>query len=57
MVWTNAWKALEALGIDDSIRQQHKQLHGYTHLFRLSLLSHSSQPILLSELPSLECVM
>lgn len=30
MVWTNAWKALEALGIDDSIRQQHKQLHGYT---------------------------
>lgn len=30
MVWTNAWKALEALGIDDFIRQQHKQLHGYT---------------------------
>lgn len=30
LVWTNAWKALEALRIDDSIRQQHKQLHGYT---------------------------
>lgn len=28
MVWSNAWKALEALGIDDSIRQQHKQLQG-----------------------------
>ncbi|WOG84182.1 hypothetical protein DCAR_0103363 [Daucus carota subsp. sativus] len=28
MVWSNAWKALEALGIADSIRRQHKQLQG-----------------------------
>ncbi|XP_058090830.1 monooxygenase 2-like [Magnolia sinica] len=26
--WTNAWKALDALGIGDSLRQQHVQLHG-----------------------------
>ncbi|KAL5561226.1 hypothetical protein UlMin_030973 [Ulmus minor] len=26
--WTNAWKALHALGIGDSLRQQHQQLYG-----------------------------
>ncbi|KAK3009218.1 hypothetical protein RJ639_013261 [Escallonia herrerae] len=28
MTWTNAWKALDALGICDSLRQQHQQLQG-----------------------------
>ncbi|KAI9096001.1 hypothetical protein K1719_026148 [Acacia pycnantha] len=27
-IWTNAWKALDALGIGDILRQQHLQLHG-----------------------------
>ena len=27
--WTNAWRALDALGIADSLRQQHGQLFGY----------------------------
>ncbi|CAN1342326.1 Monooxygenase 3 [Linum perenne] len=27
-VWTNAWKALDALGIGDSLRQQHQLLDG-----------------------------
>ncbi|OVA15772.1 FAD binding domain [Macleaya cordata] len=27
--WTNAWKALDALGIGDSLRQQHDLLQGY----------------------------
>ncbi|KAF8410384.1 hypothetical protein HHK36_002912 [Tetracentron sinense] len=26
--WTNAWKALDAIGIGDTLRQQHDQLHG-----------------------------
>ncbi|KAK4259857.1 hypothetical protein QN277_006147 [Acacia crassicarpa] len=26
--WTNAWKALDALGVGDILRQQHLQLHG-----------------------------
>ncbi|KAK7824495.1 monooxygenase 2 [Quercus suber] len=25
--WTNAWKALDAVGIGDSLRQQHKQFY------------------------------
>ncbi|CAL8177277.1 unnamed protein product [Prunus armeniaca] len=27
--WTNAWKALDALGIGDTLRRQHETLHGY----------------------------
>ncbi|KAK7835076.1 monooxygenase 3 [Quercus suber] len=26
-IWTNAWKALDAVGIGDSLRQQHKQIY------------------------------
>lgn len=26
--WNNAWKALDALGVADSLRQQHQQIHG-----------------------------
>ncbi|KAM4099314.1 hypothetical protein ACJW30_07G148700 [Castanea mollissima] len=26
-IWTNAWKALDAIGIGDSLRQQHKQIY------------------------------
>lgn len=26
--WTNAWKALDALGIGDSLRQQHEKICG-----------------------------
>ncbi|CAN1815984.1 Monooxygenase 2 [Linum perenne] len=29
-VWTNAWKALDALGIGDSLRQQHQLLDGFS---------------------------
>ncbi|KAK2991118.1 hypothetical protein RJ640_026488 [Escallonia rubra] len=34
MTWTNAWKALDALGIGDSLRQQHQQLQGEGHEVR-----------------------
>jgi len=27
-IWTNGWKALDAVGIGDSLRQQHKQIYG-----------------------------
>ncbi|KAI4297790.1 hypothetical protein L6164_037657 [Bauhinia variegata] len=27
-MWTNAWKALDAVGVGDILRQQHVQLHG-----------------------------
>lgn len=27
-LWTNAWRALDAVGIRDSLRQQHIQLQG-----------------------------
>ncbi|KAJ7978645.1 FAD-dependent urate hydroxylase [Quillaja saponaria] len=28
MTWTNAWRALDAVGIGDSLRQQHEQIYG-----------------------------
>ncbi|KAM7470940.1 hypothetical protein LguiA_009123 [Lonicera macranthoides] len=34
LAWTNAWKALDALGIGVSLRQQHEQLHGGEHEVR-----------------------
>ncbi|XP_021775247.1 uncharacterized protein LOC110739100 [Chenopodium quinoa] len=30
--WTNAWRALDALGIGDSLRQQHGQLYGVSSI-------------------------
>ncbi|KAI4297785.1 hypothetical protein L6164_037652 [Bauhinia variegata] len=27
-IWTNAWKALDAVGVGDILRQQHVQIHG-----------------------------
>jgi 2-polyprenyl-6-methoxyphenol hydroxylase-like FAD-dependent oxidoreductase len=27
-LWTNAWKALDAVGIGDSLRHQHERLDG-----------------------------
>ncbi|KAK4259858.1 hypothetical protein QN277_006148 [Acacia crassicarpa] len=35
-IWTNAWKALDALGIGDILRQQHLQLRG---IFTTSLIT------------------
>ncbi|KAK2996138.1 hypothetical protein RJ639_029445 [Escallonia herrerae] len=32
--WTNAWKALDAIGIGDSLRQHNQQLHGGVHEVR-----------------------
>lgn len=29
LTWENGWKALDALGIGDSLRQQHELLQGY----------------------------
>ncbi|KAM3695663.1 hypothetical protein ACB098_07G150300 [Castanea mollissima] len=33
-IWTNAWKALDAIGIGDSLRQQHKQIYCGDHELR-----------------------
>uniref|UniRef100_A0A7N2MYP5 FAD-binding domain-containing protein n=3 Tax=Quercus lobata TaxID=97700 RepID=A0A7N2MYP5_QUELO len=27
IAWTNAWRALDAVGLGDSLRQQHKQFY------------------------------
>ncbi|KAI8553988.1 hypothetical protein RHMOL_Rhmol05G0061700 [Rhododendron molle] len=32
--WTNAWKALDEIGVGDSLRQQHHQLYGGHHELR-----------------------
>ncbi|KAH7518391.1 hypothetical protein FEM48_Zijuj09G0166700 [Ziziphus jujuba var. spinosa] len=34
LTWTNAWKALDAVGIGDSLRQQHELLRGGEHEVR-----------------------
>ncbi|XVE93891.1 hypothetical protein REPUB_Repub01dG0233200 [Reevesia pubescens] len=34
--WSNAWKALDAVGISDSLRQQHLQLNGIVVSFTVS---------------------
>ncbi|PON89950.1 FAD/NAD(P)-binding domain containing protein [Trema orientale] len=34
LTWTNAWKALDAIGIGDSLRQQHELLLGGGHEVR-----------------------
>eukprot|EP00262_Sarcandra_glabra_P010772 TRINITY_DN2620_c0_g1_i2.p1 TRINITY_DN2620_c0_g1~~TRINITY_DN2620_c0_g1_i2.p1 ORF type:complete len:411 (-),score=83.24 TRINITY_DN2620_c0_g1_i2:184-1416(-) len=41
MTWSNAWKALDALGIGDSIRQQHLQLDGWVAASTISGLTTS----------------
>ncbi|PRQ24991.1 putative FAD-binding domain, FAD/NAD(P)-binding domain-containing protein [Rosa chinensis] len=35
-IWTNAWRALDALGIGNDIRQQHQALHGNVAFSRIS---------------------
>ncbi|KAL5561229.1 hypothetical protein UlMin_030976 [Ulmus minor] len=39
--WTNAWKALDAIGLGDSLRKQHKQLLGNVTSSRISGLETS----------------
>ncbi|KAL5561227.1 hypothetical protein UlMin_030974 [Ulmus minor] len=39
--WTNAWKALDAIGLGDSLREQHKQLLGNVTSSRVSGLETS----------------
>ncbi|KAL5561232.1 hypothetical protein UlMin_030979 [Ulmus minor] len=41
--WTNAWKALDALGIGDSLRQQHQRLYGVTTTSTISGLGTSER--------------
>lgn len=36
VVWTNAWKALDALGLGQMLRPKHNQLTGYPTIINLS---------------------
>jgi len=37
-IWENAWKALDAVGVGDILRDQHLQLKGYVHPHLLNFL-------------------